>query len=172
MTIVIALSAVALVLIAFVASRIMARQRPAAVREQEPPSSLGPHGRPHYVPRRPSNFALPPETIDTLPIDFKKLAEKQVAETAELVPPIDRNVLAALVASGSRTSAEMPRPEKLARGSLPPEPGASEYVATSDPGAETMTNHSDVNFDGTETSRPAGDLDEDALTRTKMSPVR
>ncbi|MBA3394997.1 MAG: hypothetical protein H0T89_20290 [Deltaproteobacteria bacterium] len=166
MTIVIALSAVALVLIAFVASRIMARQRPA-VREQEPPS-LGPHGRPHYVPRRPSNFALPPETIDTLPIDFKKMAEKQVAETAELVPPIDRNVLAALVASGSRTSGEVPHPEKLARGSRS---AAPEYVATSDPDAQTMTNHSDVN-DGTETSRPAGDLDDDVLTRTKMSPVR
>jgi hypothetical protein len=54
----------------------------------------------------------------------------------------------------------------LARGSVPP---GCDYASVIDDAARDVT-HSDL--DGAETLRPASDLDEDALTRTHMSPVR
>jgi hypothetical protein len=157
MTIEVVLWVAGLVSIVFVASRVMRRQPPAEVRAEEaPPRS--PFHRPHYEARRPEHYALPPVTIETLPIDFK--------QAPEMVPPIDRGVLAALVASGSGAAAEAPRPTSLARGSVPP---GGDYASVIDDAASDA-NHRDL--DGAETLRPASDLDEDALTRTHMAPVR
>lgn len=155
MTIEIALFLVALVTVLFAAWRVMARERAIAVQDEAPPEPPR---------RRPRHFALPPVTIETTPIKFKYMPE--------MVPPIDHRVLAALFASGSRTAAEVPPPERLARGSIPPSGGHASNLAAaaSDLDAETLTSHSDL--DGAETLRPASDLDEDALTRTNMSPVR
>jgi hypothetical protein len=107
--------------------------------------------RPHYEPRRPAQFALPPDTIDTPPIKLTPLPE--------LVPPIDHQLLAAIIASGSCPVADVPRPQQLARGSIP---------AGWDNGADL----DDSDLDDAETLLPASDLDDDALTRTNMSPVR
>jgi len=154
MAIEIAILVVGLVVIGFAVSRVMARERPA-IREEVPPKpARSPFGRPHYVARLPRHFALPPVTIETLPINFK--------ERPELVPPIDRSVLAALVASGSRAAAEVPRPEQLARGSIPPG-----YGETSDPLDDDASDLDDC----AETLQSGSDLDDDAMTRTKMSPV-
>lgn len=151
MTVEMAFWMVGLVAIAFVALRVIRRERPVAIQEEAaaPRSLLRP---PHYEPRMPRQFALPPVTIETLPIDFKRAPEMV---PPEVVPPIDRGVLAALVASASRTVANAPRPAKLARGSV------SLRVATSD----------GDDLDAAETLRPASDLDDDAMTRTHMSPV-
>lgn len=143
----IALVTVTLVTLAFATSRVMRRERPVAVAEEAP-----------KIPQRraPAHFALPPVTIETLPMKLEYVPD--------MVPPIDRSVLALLVASGSPAAAMVSRPESLARGSVPPGPSAaSSHVA------ERPTSHSDL--DGAETLRQAGDLDEDALTRTNMSPV-
>lgn len=150
----IALVTVALVTIAFAASRVMKRERPIAAAEEAPAP---------VIPQRraPAHFALPPVTIETLPMKLEYVPE---AVSPEVVPPIDRSVLAALVASGSRTASTVSRPDILARGSFSPGRGAAAaYVA------ERATSHSDL--DGAETLRQASDLDDDAMTRTHMSPV-
>ena len=146
---------VALAVIAFAAFRVMARKQSTAVRDEQPRQpAYDPSRRAHYEARHPEQFALPPVTIETLPIDFKKVAE--------VVPPIDPNVLAALVASGSRAAVGTPRPEMLARGSLPPGADLDD--------AETLSPQDD--FDAAETATPSSDLDDDAMTRTTLPPVR
>jgi len=160
MTIEMVLWMVGLGSVVFAASRVIARERPPAVQtavQEEAPPPRSPLGRPHYEPRRPANYALPPVTIETLPIHFK--------HAPEMVPPIDRGVLAALVAS-ARGTGEAPRPARFARGSIPP---GNQYAAAPDD-VDTYTHHSDL--DAAETLRPASDLDDDAMTRTHMSPVR
>ena len=139
---------VALVLIVFAAFRVITRERSTVEEALPQQPARSPLRRPHYEPKRPRHFALPPDTIETLPIDFKRVGE--------MVPPIDPRVLAALVASGSRAAAEVPRPQELARGSI----------------AQSFAAASDSEVDDAETLRPASDLDDDALTRTNMSRVR
>lgn len=155
MAIEIGLWVVGLVSLVFAAYRVIVRGRPTPIEVEAPPPQA-PSRRPHYVPRQPSHYALPPVTIETLPIDFKK-------RVPELVPPIDRGVLAALIASASGTAAEASRPAKLARGSIP---AGVDYTSVNDDAASNVDD-----LDGAETLRPASDLDEDAMTRTHMSPV-
>jgi hypothetical protein len=131
MAIDIAIFVVAVVPVVFAASRVMSRKPPPVV---EPIAPLP-------LRRRPAHHALPPVTIDTLP-------------PAGLVPPIDRNVLAAL-AEGGRGAAHVSVPVPFARGSIPP-------------GYDDVANDLD---DDAETLRAGSDLDEDAVTRANMSPV-
>jgi hypothetical protein len=93
------------------------------------------------VPRKPKRYAPPPVTLETIP-------------PQGLVPPIDRNILIAL-AAGSRETAIVPRPERLAQGSIAP--GYMAPAKDLDDDAETLGGGSD--------------LDQDAVTRTKMLPV-
>jgi hypothetical protein len=147
MTVEMALWMVGLVAAVFTASRVISRGRPAPQEQEEPVAPRSPLSRPHYEARHPQQFALPPVTIETLPINFKQMAE--------VAPPIDRGLLAALAASGSSAAT---RPN-LARGT--------------DAHASVSADASDLDdLDGAETLRPARDLDEDAMTRTHMSPVR
>jgi hypothetical protein len=144
MTIDIALFLVTVSFIGFAAWRVMRRQPPVAVQEEAPPIPLR---------RAPEHFALPPVTIETLPIKF-----------ANMAPPIDHNVLAALVASGSRSvpgsrPAPVPPENQFARGTSP---GYGYSVAAS-PASD---------LDDAETLSPASDLDDDAQTRANLSPVR
>jgi hypothetical protein len=137
MTIDIALFLVTVAFIGFAAWRVMRREPAVAVQPEPPPIPLR---------RSPEHFALPPVTIETLPIKF-----------ANMVAPIDQNVLAALVASGSRPK-PISQPE-LARGTSP---GYGYFTTVSPPS----------DLDDAPTLSPASDLDDDAETRANLPAVR
>lgn len=89
---------------------------------------VGTYNRPVRTrPRRsgPVRFSAPPVTIETIP-------------PAGLVPPIDRGVLAALA---SQRPVTVPRPQQLARGSVPP---SYAPVGSDLDDAETLSNRQDA----------------------------
>ena len=91
-------------------------------------------------------------------------------QSRAIVPAIDHAILQSLFASGARAAANVPKPAKLARGSLPPmETAADLENASSDlDDAETLPKCDDLDV----TLRQGSDLDDDAETRMNMRPVR
>ena len=102
--------------------------------------------RPRTIVRVERSFAPPPVTME----------HRALRPAPGLVPQIDRSVLAALAASGSR----------LARGSIPP--AADELATDLDDSAATLRGD---DLDEAETLRPSQDLDESATTRADMQRV-
>ena len=122
--------------------------------------------QPRVVARSEQSYPPPPVTMETPALSR--------TPSQAMVPPIDRNVLAALAASGAT---DVARPPRIARGSRPPscddvatdldEAAATLQASDLDDAAATLRG-SDLDA---ETLRPGQDLDDDAMTRADMQPV-
>lgn len=144
MAIGIAVFMVGLVPVVLLASRVMSRSRRKALPYLPPPRTVAVVG------------AIARGT-PTTPLSA-------LERPAEVVPPIDHRVFEALAAAGQRATAEVPRPPRIARGSMGPG-----FAADLDSDNAT-TLRSDL--DSAETLQRASDLDDDAETRSNMRPVR
>lgn len=146
MAIGIAIFMVGLVPVVLLASRVMSRSRREALPYVAPPRTVAAIG------------AMARGT-PTTPLSA-------LERPSEVVPPIDHRVFEALAAAGQRAITEVPRPPRIARGSLGPG-----FAADLDGDSATTLRAGD-DLDNAQTLQPASDLDDDAVTRSNMPPVR